>query len=209
MNIGASIKKIRKEKGLTLLQVCERTNFALQTGHLSRIERSLQEPSIHLVGKIADALNISLSGLILDALGEEVTSKSSKPQIQIPLVDWENIEDLLNNKFEPKEWIISPYKYPPKKKPFALHVTSDAMSQKRGITFNEGFIIIVEPGGVAASNSNVIAKLPNGEITFRQIKVDSGETWLVPLNDVYPVMKGDDIKILGTIKWTMANTDAA
>jgi len=65
--------------------------------------------------------------------------------------------------------------------PYALMVLGDAMLPE----FNEGEIIVVEPGGVAKDGSYVVA-FAEGEYTFRQL-VKHPEGWMLkPLNPLYP-----------------------
>lgn len=61
MNIGAAIRKVRLEKGLTLEAVAlEAGTYA---GNLSKIERSQQLPSLDLLHKLSHALGTKTSDL--------------------------------------------------------------------------------------------------------------------------------------------------
>ena len=61
--IGKNIYLLRKEKGLTLSELAERANIA--KSYLSNIERNInQNPSIHIVEKIAQVLDVDLKILI-------------------------------------------------------------------------------------------------------------------------------------------------
>jgi XRE family transcriptional regulator of biofilm formation len=69
--IGHNIYKIRKQRGLTL------TDLAVKTGisksYLSNIERNLkQNPSIHVMEKIAAVLNVDLKALLMVATHVEM-----------------------------------------------------------------------------------------------------------------------------------------
>jgi SOS-response transcriptional repressor LexA len=64
---------------------------------------------------------------------------------------------------------------------FALMVLGDSMAPE----FVEGDIVIIEPEGLAAEGSYVLAQ-PGGEWIFRQL-VRAGSGWeLRPLNPAYP-----------------------
>lgn len=66
--------------------------------------------------------------------------------------------------------------------PFALMVLGDSMAPE----FVEGEVIVIEPEGLAADGSFVLAWL-DGELIFRQLE-RHGESWrLRPLNPAYPV----------------------
>ncbi|MFA1820238.1 helix-turn-helix domain-containing protein [Virgibacillus oceani] len=61
--IGTNIKKIRKKKGITLSECAHRANIS--KSYLSNIERNLnQNPSIHVLEKIARVLEVDLRRLI-------------------------------------------------------------------------------------------------------------------------------------------------
>ena len=59
---GAAIRSIRKQRGLTIEALAEAAN--LDSTYLARVERAEQNPSLSVVGKIADALDLPLSHLV-------------------------------------------------------------------------------------------------------------------------------------------------
>lgn len=61
--IGKNIYKLRKERGLTLSELAEKANVA--KSYLSNIERNInQNPSIQIIDKIAQVLNVEVKTLI-------------------------------------------------------------------------------------------------------------------------------------------------
>jgi XRE family transcriptional regulator, master regulator for biofilm formation len=61
--IGNNISAIRKQRGLTLSELSERTGIS--KSYLSNIERNLkQNPSIHVMEKIASVLKVDLKTLL-------------------------------------------------------------------------------------------------------------------------------------------------
>ncbi len=64
MDIGEKIKEIRKRKGLTQKEFCERINCK-QT-KLSYIERGTNEPGINVIIEICKKFDISADWLLLD-----------------------------------------------------------------------------------------------------------------------------------------------
>jgi len=54
--VGENIKKIRKQRKLTQLELAERVKVSKI--HICLIETGKNEPSLTLLGKIADALNV-------------------------------------------------------------------------------------------------------------------------------------------------------
>ncbi|WP_310366088.1 helix-turn-helix domain-containing protein [Neobacillus drentensis] len=68
--IGRNIHEIRKIKGLTLSELAERAKIS--KSYLSNIERNLnQNPSIHIIIKIAVVLNVDLKALIVTDINVE------------------------------------------------------------------------------------------------------------------------------------------
>jgi transcriptional regulator with XRE-family HTH domain len=64
--VGKNIKKIRKEKGLSLQQLADMIN--LTKGYISKIEHSDSAPPLSTLNKIANALNVELSVLTSDKM---------------------------------------------------------------------------------------------------------------------------------------------
>lgn len=62
MNFGESIKKIRKEKGLTQKQLGEK--LGISQAAIGQFESNSANPKIETMQKIADALNVSLNDLV-------------------------------------------------------------------------------------------------------------------------------------------------
>ncbi|HEY2420680.1 MAG TPA: helix-turn-helix transcriptional regulator [Neobacillus sp.] len=61
--IGNNIYEIRKKRGFTLSELAEKANIS--KSYLSNIERNLnQNPSIHVITKLADVLDVDLNVLI-------------------------------------------------------------------------------------------------------------------------------------------------
>ena len=63
MDIGSSIRAIRKRKNITIAQICERTG--LSQGFMSQVETNKTSPSIGTLDNIAEALEVPLAYLLL------------------------------------------------------------------------------------------------------------------------------------------------
>jgi XRE family transcriptional regulator of biofilm formation len=69
--MGNNIFKIRKQRGFTLSELSERTGIS--KSYLSNIERNLkQNPSIHVMEKIADVLKVDIKTLLEIAVDAEI-----------------------------------------------------------------------------------------------------------------------------------------
>jgi len=64
--------------------------------------------------------------------------------------------------------------------PYALRVIGDSMEPE----FNDGHIIIVDPGMPATDGTFVVIDY-DGETTLRQMSIDGTKRQLKPLNDAY------------------------
>jgi transcriptional regulator with XRE-family HTH domain len=63
MDIGSTIRTIRKRKNITIAQICEETG--LSQGFMSQVETNKTSPSISTLDQIASALNVPLAFLLL------------------------------------------------------------------------------------------------------------------------------------------------
>lgn len=68
--IGSNIQELRKKKGLTLSELAERSRIS--KSYLSNIERNLnQNPSIHIIKKLAVVLEVDLKILLMTDINED------------------------------------------------------------------------------------------------------------------------------------------
>lgn len=81
MDLGSTIKNIRKQKGIKQIAFAELCNLS-QT-YLSQIENNVKEPNISTLREIAQHLNIPLPVLFFLSLNEEDVSSSKKQIFQV------------------------------------------------------------------------------------------------------------------------------
>lgn len=62
--VGKEIRRIRKQKGLTLKELAKKTEFS--ASYISQIERNIIDPSINSLRKIADALEVRSFQLLMN-----------------------------------------------------------------------------------------------------------------------------------------------
>ena len=63
--VGAQVRKLRTDRGLTLAQVGERTG--LNVGYLSQVETDKASPSLETLAAISDSFNVPIAWLLMDA----------------------------------------------------------------------------------------------------------------------------------------------
>jgi len=73
MNLGQAIRRLRKQQGMTLAELAERCDS--HVGNLSRIERCLSRPSLELLYRLAQALDLSLTDIFSVAEKKQLDSQ--------------------------------------------------------------------------------------------------------------------------------------
>lgn len=73
MHLGDRIRNFRKERGLTLTELAERLNVS--PSYLSSIERNVKKPTIPMLKKISELLNIPVTYLVADDQPNDLASK--------------------------------------------------------------------------------------------------------------------------------------
>jgi transcriptional regulator with XRE-family HTH domain len=66
--VGAQVKRWRRERGLTLATVAERTG--LNVGYLSQVENDKASPSLGCLASIGDALEVPIAWFLIDEVPE-------------------------------------------------------------------------------------------------------------------------------------------
>ena len=93
MELGAKIKKLRKGKKLTQGELAEKAGIS--GNHLSRLERGVFQPSIDVVKRLAQALDVNVDGLLSgeDETTPDVSIKNKELSERIRLIDQLEPED--------------------------------------------------------------------------------------------------------------------
>lgn len=94
IRLGDNIKKLRKQKAWSQSELAEKASITLT--HVNRLETGKYNPSIDVVLRLAQALDVSLDQLVLDNLDDvsvQVENKSLAERIRL-------IETLTENRRE-------------------------------------------------------------------------------------------------------------
>jgi len=83
--IGATIRKIRNEKGMTLKELADKIDIT--PGYISQIERDLTEPSLTILKKIAAQLGVTLTTLLSENSREGVVHIPLEKRTKIKFPD--------------------------------------------------------------------------------------------------------------------------
>lgn len=79
MSLGHALRQLRRQKGLTLAQLAERTDSYV--GNLSRLERNVSKPSLDLLYRISQALGFSMSEIF--SVSEGATDSHDPQQVAL------------------------------------------------------------------------------------------------------------------------------
>ena len=93
MTVGEKIRRLRKQKKLS--QEALAGEAGINSNHLSRLERGLFKPSIEVLKKLAQALEVSVDSLLSeeDEDRPEVTIKNKELSERIRMIDQLDPED--------------------------------------------------------------------------------------------------------------------
>ena len=117
--IGKKIRSIRKSKNLTIVELSEQINVT--SGYISQIERDLISPSLAVLKRLSEALDIPLSALFMEDNGQSVVKIQHDERTKIKFgninVELEFITPILDKndktnsieaflfKLKPKTWV--------------------------------------------------------------------------------------------------------
>ena len=97
--IGEKIREIRKSKNLTIVQLSEMINVT--SGYISQIERDLISPSLSVLKRLSQALDVPLSVLFSDKADSDVVTVHQNERTRVKLnninVELEYITPFLKN----------------------------------------------------------------------------------------------------------------
>ena len=201
MPIGQRIKQVRKELGITQVQLAKAAKVNQST--IADLERGRTNNTTS-AAQIAQALGVNAMWLD-EGKGEKLSRTAIQnfeqaPDVRdyVPLISMvqagsfcEAIDSLhVGDSFEQ-----IPTSYPKKRHTFALEVSGESMMPR----FPPGMRLIVEPEMEYQSGDFVIAK-NGGDATFKQIVKDGGVWYLKPLNTQFPTLPLADSHVIGVVR---------
>jgi len=177
-----------------------------RNGHweLVALERGKQGASRELLGKLMEALGLSLAEGVAEA-----TNVGMAPQpdrlYRYPVV----------SAVEAGGWVeaVQPYEpgaedtfeltdYQARGPAFWLRVSGDSMTSPTPPSIPEGHLILVDTGLTPSPGDLVVAKLDNeNTATFKRLVSDAGQLYLKPLNSSYRMIPIDgSCRLIGVVK---------
>lgn len=105
MTLFAKIKEVRKKKGITLKEVSKRTGVSVN--YLSQIERGVSNPSIGIIKKISEALDVPIFGYNNQPAVEN-TNDASKQGQKVSVVRKNMRKMILSPKSQLRQYLLTP-----------------------------------------------------------------------------------------------------
>lgn len=111
MNIGKKIKELREGRNLNIKQL---SGLAECTPSLiSQLEREKTDPSISMLKKIAEALNVNIIDFFMKAMNDEDVVTPMNGRVDIQLKRWDAkiqslVKNVTNKKMQPFYTVIKP-----------------------------------------------------------------------------------------------------
>ena len=176
MNFGDRLKKIRKQKNITQLQLSEL--IGISRASIAQYENNIYQPSLENIESIANTLNIDVSELFEDKANKKMVSR------YIPLIGKSSCgkpKDYDLNGYEPIPVPLDMYK----DGMYAVEAEGDSMKPK----INDGDIVYCQPNRIIDSG-NIVHYWLNGESGIKKYKINEAGTIisLIPINSDYEVI---------------------
>lgn len=173
INFGPTIKRLRLKAGMTLDELCAATDFVIQNGYLSQIERKPIAISFNKLNSISKALGISIADMIREAEGGELVEFSGN---HIPIRDEKGDRT--------GAMLAVPHDISPQC--FALKVSNNSMESKTGgISYFQGGYVIVRPCNELINERDYVFRIDE-YLTAARYQTDGRRSFLNYLNPSFP-----------------------
>lgn len=153
--LGEQIRKLRKEKNITLKELAEKTELSI--GYISQIERNLTDPSLSTLRKISGALDVPTYLFMCN--NEESSLTTRKENVIILSQPNSNIiyhlqTPMPNDEFTPKSLVIR------------FELKGHSQDGESPVIHPSEEIIMVEKGTIDVVIGNEIITLNSGDSTL-------------------------------------------
>ena len=189
MKIGTKIRALRKQKGLTILQLA--TAIDSDVGNISRLERNIQGYSESTLTKIAAALGVTVadlfSGTTTQQQDDNVEFVGFVPNGMVKVVGeaFLGIDGAVDMIEALEGWVQI---YSDDKDAYALKVKGDSMWPR----IQSGEYVVVEPNTVVRSGDEVFVRTVEGKNMVKILnKTRDGSYQFTSVNNTHPPITVD------------------
>ncbi|HCT7641263.1 XRE family transcriptional regulator [Morganella morganii] len=189
MKIGTKIRALRKQKGLTILQLA--TAIDSDVGNISRLERNIQGYSESTLTKIAAALGVTVADLFSDTTTQQqddnVEFVGFVPNGMVKVVGeaFLGIDGAVDMIEALEGWVQI---YSDDKDSYALKVKGDSMWPR----IQSGEYVVVEPNTVVRSGDEVFVRTVEGKNMVKILnKTRDGSYQFTSVNNTHPPITVD------------------
>ncbi len=173
LDFGPTIKRLRLQANMTLEELCAATDYVLQNGYLSQLERKPIAISFNKLNSICKALGISVADIIREAEGGENVEFSGN---HIPVRD--------ENGDRTGQMLAVPHSI--SGHCFALKISSHSMESVSGVSYFKGGYVIVKPCDTLESGDDYVFRVDE-KLFVSRYESDGRRHLLTYLNPKYPL----------------------
>lgn len=172
-DFGPIIKRLRLDAGMTQEDLCAATDYVLQNGYLSQLERKPKAISFMVLNAICKALNVSVSDMLRELEGGEPTQTLTHKDAVV--------RDSRGNRTES----VIPVTANLPSDSYAIRVENSTMEAPAGISYYKGGYVIIAPCSKAESGNDYVF-LIDDQLVLARYDTDGRRHLLSYLNPAYP-----------------------
>ncbi|MGZ0716401.1 LexA family protein [Pseudomonas palleroniana] len=200
----ALVRTHMKDRKVTQDQLAER--LGMSQGGVGHWLNKRRVPSLADMNRVLEELGLGYLEVVLEIrerIDKEAVAheKHYNPYFRYPVSDWKGVCEMREERGKYTATRFELTDYPARGEAFWLPVMGDAMTAPSGLSIGAGMLILVDPAIDATPGKLVLAQWAgSAQATFRQLREESGQLYLVPLNPTYPKQVfSDDCRILGVV----------
>ena len=199
----ALVRANMKDRKVTQDELAER--LGMSQGGVGHWLNKRRVPSLADMNRVLEELGLGDLEVALDIRQKTDALPAGlqhyNPYFRYPVSDWKGVCELREERpaYGAARFELSDYHA--QGEAYWLPVVGDAMTAPSGLSIGDGMIILVDPAIDAEPGKLVVAQWAQStQATFRQLREESGQLYLVPLNPTYPKrLFSDDCRILGVV----------